>query len=105
MAQKGFKKGDSNINRDGRPKGSANKISTETRSLIAQFVEGKWPELKLSFDKLDDKTKWRVIIDLLPYFVPKMSAIEMTTDFENLSQEQLLFIANNLIYRENEKDQ
>lgn len=70
-------KGDGKGRLGGRAKGTPNKVTAERKARIAQFVEGHWEEFVMNYEQLDDpKEKCKIFMDILPYYAPKLSAVE-----------------------------
>jgi hypothetical protein len=84
-----YKKGETG-NPAGRGRGVKNKLDTELRQLINDFLGRRWPDIEKSFDKLSDKDKVTFYRELLQYRLPKLESISISEiDFENLSDKQL----------------
>jgi hypothetical protein len=81
-----FKKGKSgNIN--GRPIGSRDKQTSEIKAKFQVFFESNLNQLQSSFDELDGKDKLKTMLDLAPYFMPKLKQteiIDISTDEEEM---------------------
>ena len=61
----------------GRKKGTPNKVSSERKARIADFVEGNWKKFEENFRKLDDaKDVCGVFLSMMPYYAPKLAAVE-----------------------------
>tara|TARA_R110000796_G_scaffold246657_1_gene371547 strand:- start:71 stop:379 length:309 start_codon:yes stop_codon:yes gene_type:complete len=76
-----FTPGDENINKNGRPKGSKNKISEEIRTAFQLVLENKLPDLErwLQQTAQDDPAKAiDLMIKLSNRFVPELSRQELT---------------------------
>lgn len=91
-----FEKGNSG-NPDGRPKGTNNKLTKQLRETINDFLETNFETVINDFEKLTPKERLKFYCELLQYGLPKLQAVQMETDFENLSDEQLNFIINELM--------
>lgn len=91
-----FEKGNSG-NPDGRPKGTNNKLSKQLRETINDFLETNFEVVINDFEKLTPKERLKFYCELLQYGLPKLQAVQMGTEFENLSDEQLNFIINELL--------
>lgn len=101
---KPFAKGeDPRRNLKGRPKGAVNQLTGDMKTKIAEFVEKKWPILEERFDKMNPRDQSRVLIELLPYIIPKLQAVEMDLELQSLSHEQLMIIVNSLISKHDER--
>ncbi|AIN71919.1 hypothetical protein K5L04_01870 [Flavobacterium psychrophilum] len=84
----GFK-GVRNVN--GRPKGSLNKSTAETKELIHNVVSKQLENIDKLLDRLEPKERIDAIIKLLPYLIPKQS--EITTN-ESEPQRKLVIRIN-----------
>ena len=76
-----FTPGDPNINRNGRPKGSANKITEDLREAFALVLESKLPELELLLARVaadDPKSAIELMLKLSNRFLPELSRQELT---------------------------
>ena len=76
-----FEKGDDRINREGRPKGSKNKISEEIREAFQMVLEKRLPDLERLLMQVahDDPAKAiELMIKLSNRFVPELSRQELT---------------------------
>lgn len=72
-----MEKGHTN-NPNGRPKGQPNKITSEFKAVIKQFVEHNWQQVQADFDNMDAEQRTNFIVKLLPYILPKADTTEMT---------------------------
>ena len=76
-----FSKGDKNINRAGRIKGS-NSATTEIRNKYLQLIENNFEQLEKDLKTLRASERVKAIIDLSKFVLPTLKATEM-----NLSNE------------------
>ena len=76
-----IKKG-ATLNPNGRPKGSRNKLSIETRDLIQSFISKELESIGERIEELEPKERLDVLIKLLPYIVPKQKDIEANEAIE-----------------------
>ena len=83
-------------NPNGRPPGAKNKVNTELRSLINNFLNAEFKTVKRAFKKLDPKDQIKAYTDLLNYGLPKLQATSHDINFENMTEEQLDHIINQL---------
>jgi len=72
-----FKKKDERINRNGRPKGSANKLNSDLREKINNFLNDNWENIQGDFDNLEAKEKLMFFEKLLQYSLPRFKNVEM----------------------------
>lgn len=79
---KGFKTG-------GRSKGTENKLTTETKEVLKNFVDRQLNKVLKDFEQLSPKEKMDVLIKLLPYLIPKQQAVSYSSEFESLSDDDL----------------
>jgi len=75
-----FKENDSSINRNGRPKGTPNKTTTEIKERFQLLLENNIDRLQSDFDKLQPNERIRYFLDLASFVVPKQKAIEVKED-------------------------
>ena len=76
-----FTPGDPNINRNGRPKGSTNKITEDLREAFALVLENKLPDLDLLLARVaaDDPAKAiDLMLKLSNRFLPELARTEIT---------------------------
>ena len=95
---KPFKPNDSRINRDGRPKGVPNKVTTEVRQMIGTILNANWEKFQSDWDEiLLPETRMRVYMELLSFSVPKLKQSEIQVsetnagpkvDFSRLTEEE-----------------
>lgn len=83
------------INKEGRPRGSQNRINKEVKNIIADIVEGKLIEVKERLDELPFKEQVNVILKLLPYVAPQLRSVE-TTDLTDASFRPITIKLNEL---------
>jgi len=83
------------IKTGGRKKGTPNKITAEIKELITEFINGNFEQMQKDFESLDSRERVKFYIDLLPYALPKLRAVETTDNteqknkiiFQNISKE------------------
>ena len=81
----------------GRTKGALNKLSTDLKQEITDFLNDNFDEVKKEWQGLEGKEKLNFYKDLLKYSVPQMQSTSLETDLSKLTDEQLEYILNNLI--------
>lgn len=64
----------------GRPKGSANKTTTELREFVNEFINDNRESLQSDFDALEPKERIDTMIKLMEYALPKLNRTELATD-------------------------
>jgi len=84
----GLKPGFTN-NRNGRPKGRPNRVSTDARQFINKFVEKNRRRMQKDFDQLDPFQRVQVMRDLFRYVAPQMSSVESNVTIESLTDGQM----------------
>src|SRR6185312_523370 len=90
-----FRKGESG-NKAGKPKGTANKTTTDLRQWINNFIEGQREQIQSDWKKLEPKDRIILFEKLLKYSLPTLQATSLTTDFEKLTDDQLDLIISKL---------
>ena len=76
-----FTPGDPNINRNGRPKGSANVVAQEIKEAFALTLQNKLPELEELLSRVAEQNPEKAVdllIKLSNRFLPELSRTEMT---------------------------
>lgn len=74
-----FKKGQI-ANPKGRTKGAANKVTQDTRKIFKAMMEEEMPFIRDALEELREEGSavyLRAITGLMPYFLPKVTEIEM----------------------------
>ena len=91
----GLPKGRTN-NAKGRPKGKANKVTTNTKVWIQSIINSSREQLEADMLKLEPVQRWQIAEKLLSYVVPKQQATTTKVEFEKLDDSQIDLIINNL---------
>jgi hypothetical protein len=90
-----YEKGQSG-NPGGRPKGAANKVTAKLRETISGFLDEQFESIKTDFANLKPAERVKLYIELLQYGVPKLQAVQIETEFDRLTDEQLQEIVDEL---------
>lgn len=94
----GLKKGMTN-NKNGRPKGVPNKISSEIREVYKELIENNLCNIDVWLEKVANDNPDKAlsfIMKLSEYVIPRLQSTEFTSDLNKLSDNQLDVIINNL---------
>lgn len=78
-----FKKDDSRINRNGRPKGSMNKKNQLTSELIADILEQGKDKFVKELNSLDGKNYVTSYLALMEYQLPKLARSSVEAEISN----------------------
>lgn len=80
-----FTKGDKNINRRGRPKGSTNRSSEMMKVNVARAANLGLDYLKEDYERLrkeDPRGALNLLMKLLEYNIPKLKSVDMNLEAE-----------------------
>lgn len=71
-------------NPNGRPKGTPNKVTTETKEWISDLFNKNRKRIEEDLDMMDSETRVRYLFSLLNYIMPKQQSItiEQQTEIE-----------------------
>ena len=83
-----FQKGDKNINRTGRKPGKANKLTSELRTILKDFISDEITKLPATLKKLTDIERVQLLVKLLPYVLPKLQD-DKQADFAYLEHDYM----------------
>jgi hypothetical protein len=74
----------------GRTAGTPNKVTTELRVRISNFLDDKFDTILDEFNELEAKDKVNLYLKLIEYVIPKMRQFEETTlsQLLNMTPEQ-----------------
>ena len=70
-----MEKGQTN-NPNGRPKGVANKLTTEFKGVVQQILSSNIKQVQQDIERLEPKERVDVFVKLLAYVLPKQQNIE-----------------------------
>jgi len=85
-----FVKGDTRINRGGRPAGAVNRSTEQMKLSIARATNKVLNEMPVILDKLikeDPKAAVELAIKLMEFHIPKLSRTEMRAEIEQRIQQ------------------
>ena len=85
-----FQKGDSNINKLGRPKGSLNRSTEQMKLTLARAVNNTLDTITTDLEKIRKKDPERAIelaLKLMEYTLPKLSRTEMKAEIDQRVQQ------------------
>jgi len=74
-------------NPNGRPRGVPNRVTADLREWIKNFIVGKLDQVERDFKRIGPMNRMIMIEKLMKYIIPSLQAI--TTEFDNLSEDQL----------------
>ena len=97
----GLQKGMTN-NKNGRPAGTANKLTSDLRSKINTIIENQIDNIEIDLKALEPKERLQIVEKLLSYCVPKLATQTIEVDLQNLSDVQLEQIINSININDNE---
>ena len=83
-------------NLNGRPKGSANKVTSDLREWVRMLIDGNRKQLEKDLLALEPKARWQVVEKLMQYTIPKMQSVEAKIDFDKLSDGQISTVINEI---------
>lgn len=97
MAKKVFEKGIAKVANSGRKKGVANKITTDIKTAITAVVENRLTELNADLDNMSAFSKWQVIMGMMRFAYPTLSAQKIEADVNNSGTRELIIRYENPI--------
>ena len=96
-----YKKNDSKINRNGRPKGSPNKSTGDLRQQITDLIEKNFKKIEADFNVLDSEKRLIVLERYLKYCLPPLGSLSIQADIKNsletMTDDQLNDLAEKII--------
>lgn len=81
----------------GKPKGAKNKLQTDLRSTIAEFLDSNFDTFKEKLDKLKPAEYARVYTSLIEFSIPKMRQSDVKIDIDSMSDEQVERLVNEIL--------
>lgn len=93
-------KGNTN-NPNGRPKGTANKITTSLRGKIDDLLNENWHTVQSDLNSLEPKDRLMFLEKLLSFAVPKLAStsaeVEVKNKLDKLTEQQLDIMIENVL--------
>lgn len=77
------------IKTGGREQGTPNKLTTDMRTALQDILKNEIKILPQLLEKMKPEKRAEVLSRLLQYVTPKIQNIEIQTEFDRLSDEQL----------------
>jgi len=90
----GFKEG--HQKQGGRQKGTPNRTTATLRKTVSQFLEKNLADVQSIYDKAGERDKLSFLVQLLKFALPTLQSVEMQSELEALSDEQLTKLYNDL---------
>lgn len=84
------------IKTGGRESGTPNKLTTDMRTALQDILENEIKILPQLLEKMKPEKRAEILSRLLQYVTPKIQNIEIQTEFDRLSDEQLDIIIEKL---------
>lgn len=94
-----FKKGDININREGRPK-----LKNTLPDHIQRLLRGSVNRLNSNYKTLSTTQHIKLLAILLPYVLPKMQTVEHESEEETLTFDDVNELVNKLLDKNERRD-
>lgn len=89
----GLRKGMTN-NPAGRKKGTPNKVTNDLRQWVTTFIERNTGQIEKDWAKLKPQERIVLFEKLLKYCLPSLQSMQVETDLNQLSDEQLKTLIN-----------
>lgn len=83
-------------NPQGRPKGSKTKSTVLLRDAITNFLDEGFETVKNDFHSLKPRERVRLYCDLLQFGLPKLQSVELNTEFDRMTDAELIAIIEGL---------
>jgi predicted Zn-dependent peptidase len=81
----------------GKPKGSTGKVTHRLRELVCAFLDENFETIRKDFDELTPRDRIKFYTDLLAFGLPKLSTVEMKSEIERLTPEEIERLAEEII--------
>lgn len=67
-------------NPSGRPKGATNKVTTDLRKAVNNFLNKNWKTVQKDFDQMEPRERLAFLDKMLSYSLPKLQAVQVEAD-------------------------
>lgn len=86
----------------GRPAGSPNKVTSETREVFSLLLHSKLEQLNADLDAMSPRWRVHYVLELAKFVMPTLKAIDITANNEN--EEPRVFTVNIIKNNDNEQE-
>lgn len=81
-----FKAGDKRINRQGRPLGQKNKVTSELKAWLTEVIDENQDKFRENLSKLEPEKHVQIIEKLFAYVLPKPQSIDLKLEYMELER-------------------
>jgi len=81
----------------GRPPGSPNKVSSQLRQSINDFLADNFKEIQRTWMNAGERERLTFYLGLLRFALPQLQSVEVQSDFERLTDSELQDLYNELL--------
>jgi hypothetical protein len=78
------------INLEGRPKGSHNQLTKETREAFSLLVQNNLPKLQQDLDSLNSLNRLKIVLELAKFIIPQLKSIDASIEMEARQREPII---------------
>ena len=80
----------------GRQKGTPNKATRDLRKAIGDFLSDRFEEVGEVWSAASERDKLTFYVQLLRFALPQLQSVEMTSEFERMTDAELRMIIDEL---------